>query len=141
MGVAAKNQQITNIKNTIYGFKRLLGRKFDDAVVQEDLKYLPYRVIRKENGSIGIEVNYLNERNVFSPEQCTAMLLTKLRETASDALQVPINDCVVSVPSYFTNAERQALLNAVEIAGLNCLRLFNETTATALAYGTFLKTF
>lgn len=137
LGVAAKGQQISNIKNTIFNFKRLLGRCYDDPMVQAELKYLPFQVIRNENGSIGIQVNYLNETQVFSPEQCTAMLFSKLRETASVALQIPVNDCVISVPSYFTNNERQALLNAVEIAGLHCLRLLNETSATGLYYGIY----
>ncbi|XP_023018225.2 heat shock protein 70Cb isoform X1 [Leptinotarsa decemlineata] len=137
LGVAAKNQQVTNMKNTVYGLKRLLGRKFRDPHVQKEIQYLPYTVVEEKNGGIGIKVNYLNEEYKFSPEQCLAMLLTKLKDIATTALQTPINDCVISVPSYFTNNERKALLDSASIAGLNVLRLFNETTATALSYGIY----
>ncbi|XP_026747085.1 97 kDa heat shock protein isoform X2 [Trichoplusia ni] len=137
LGVAAKNQMVTNMKNTVFGFKRLLGRKFSDPYVQKELKHFPFKVEQRPDGGIGIRVNYLGEDNVFSPEQLTAMLFTKLKESATIALQTPINDCVISVPGYFTNAERNALLDAASIAGLNVLRLMNETTATALAYGIY----
>ncbi|XP_038213734.1 97 kDa heat shock protein isoform X1 [Zerene cesonia] len=137
LGVAAKNQMVTNMKNTVFGFKRLLGRKFSDPHVQKELKQFPFKVEPRADGGIGIRINYLGEDNVFSPEQITAMLFTKLKESAAIALQTPINDCVISVPSYFTNAERNALLDAAAIAGLNVLRLMNETTATALAYGIY----
>lgn len=137
LGVAAKNQQVTNIKNTVYGLKRLLGRKYRDPHVQRELTMLPFNVIEVANGNIGIKVNYLNEEHIFSPEQCLAMLLTKLKDVSVAALQTPINDCVISVPSYFTNNERKALLDSASIAGLNVLRLFNETTATALSYGIY----
>lgn len=84
-----------------------------------------------------IQVQYLGEEHVFTPEQITAMLFTKLKEISETALQTAVNDCVISVPSYFTQAERHALLDAARIAGLNVLRLFNETTATALCYGIY----
>ncbi|XP_030032471.1 97 kDa heat shock protein isoform X2 [Manduca sexta] len=137
LGVAAKNQMVTNMKNTVFGFKRLLGRKYSDPHVQKELKHFPFKVEQMPDGGIGIRVNYLGEDNVFSPEQITAMLFTKLKEIAAIALQTQINDCVISVPSYFTNAERNALLNAASISGLNVLRLMNETTATALTYGIY----
>lgn len=137
LGVAAKNQMVTNMKNTIYGFKRLLGRNYNDPFVQQELRYLPYQVVQQQNGSLGIKVHYQDEEHVFSPEQITAMLLTKLKETSETALKTKVNDCVISVPAFFTNAERKALLDAAAIAGLNVLRLFNETTATALAYGIY----
>ncbi|CAH0717215.1 unnamed protein product, partial [Brenthis ino] len=137
LGVAAKNQMVTNMKNTVFGFKRLLGRKFSDPHVQKELKHFPFKVEQRADGGIGIRVNYLGEDNVFSPEQITAMLFTKLKDIATTALQTQVNDCVISVPSYFTNAERNALLDAASIAGLNVLRLMNETTATALAYGIY----
>ncbi|RZC33323.1 heat shock 70 kDa protein 4 [Asbolus verrucosus] len=137
LGVAAKNQQVTNMKNTVYGLKRLIGRKYRDPHVQRELKILPFNVVEVAQGNIGIKVNYLNEEHIFSPEQCLAMLLTKLKDISSTALQTPINDCVISVPSYFTNNERKALLDSAAIAGLNVLRLFNETTATALSYGIY----
>ncbi|XP_049861111.1 heat shock 70 kDa protein 4 [Schistocerca gregaria] len=137
LGVAAKNQMVTNMKNTIYGFKRLLGRKFSDPYIQQEVKHLPYRIVQHGNGGIGVKVNYLDEEHVFSPEQITAMLFTKLKDISEVALKTKVNDCVISVPSFFTNAERKALLDAASIAGLNVLRLMNETTATALAYGIY----
>ncbi|KAK0166618.1 hypothetical protein PV327_004110 [Microctonus hyperodae] len=137
LGVAAKNQTVTNMKNTIYGTKRLLGRKYNDPQVQREIQNLPYKISKQPDGSIGIHVQYLGEEHVFSPEQITAMLFTKLKEISETALQTIVNDCVISVPSYFTQAERHALLDAARIAGLNVLRLFNETTATALCYGIY----
>ncbi|KAH8270458.1 hypothetical protein KR018_010243 [Drosophila ironensis] len=135
IGVAAKNQQVTNMKNTVGGFKRLLGRKFNDPHVQHELQSIPARVEARGDGSIGIKVNYLGEDQHFGPEQLTAMLFTKLKETSAAAMQTQVNDCVIACPVFFTNAERRALLDAAQIAGLNVLRLMNETTATALAYG------
>ena len=137
LGVAAKNQQISNMRNTVYGLKRLLGRKFTDPQVQRELQLLPFSVVETSTGGVGIKVNYLNEEHIFSPEQCLAMLLTKLKDTSATALQTQVNDCVISVPSYYTNSERKALLDSACIAGLNVLRLFNETTATALSYGIY----
>jgi len=137
IGVAAKNQMVTNMKNTIYGFKRLLGRSMDDPIAKQELKLLPFSVGAYDNMKIGITVNYLNEQHTFSVEQITGMLLTKLKEISEISLKTNVNDCVISVPSYFTNAERKALLDAASIAGLNVLRLFNETTATALSYGIY----
>lgn len=113
----------------------MLGRKFKDPVVQNELRTIPYHVEERPDGSVGICVNYFDEEQVFSPEQITAMLFTKLKVDAAVALQTQIYDCVITVPSYFTNSERKALLDAAGIAGLNCLRMVNETTATALSYG------
>lgn len=135
LGVAAKNQQVTNMKNTICGFKRLLGRKFNDPHIQNELKMSAADVEQLPDGGIGFRVQYLGEEHVFSPEQLTAMLFTKLKDTSAAALQTQINDCVITVPFYYTNAERKALLDAAQIAGLNVLRLMNETSATALSYG------
>ncbi|KAI5695110.1 97 kDa heat shock protein [Diaphorina citri] len=137
LGVAAKNQTVTNVKNTIFGFKRLLGRTYDDPFVQEELKSMPFQSLKQNDGSIGIKVNYLNKEHVFSPEQLTAMLFTKLKDISENEIQNKVHDCVLAVPSYFTNNERKALLTAASIAGLNVLRLINETTATALAYGIY----
>lgn len=139
LGVAAKNQQVTNMKNTLSNFKRLLGRKFNDPFIQDDLKSLPYRVEQRPDGGIGIRVSYMEQEHIFSPEQVTAMLFTKLKETVETALKKPMKDCVITVPSFFTSAERSALIDAVQIAGLNPLHLLNETTAVALLYG-FYKT-
>uniref|UniRef100_A0A1A9UQI6 Heat shock 70 kDa protein 4 n=1 Tax=Glossina austeni TaxID=7395 RepID=A0A1A9UQI6_GLOAU len=135
IGVAAKNQQVTNMKNTVSGFKRLLGRKFNDPHVQHELNNIPTKVEQMSDGGIGFCVNYLDQQQLFTPEQLTAMLFTKLKETSTHALQAQVNDCVIACPVYFTNAERKALLDAAQIAGLNVLRLMNETTATALSYG------
>ncbi|XP_031834751.1 heat shock protein 70Cb isoform X2 [Nomia melanderi] len=137
LGVAAKNQMVTNMKNTIYGFKRWLGRKYNDPQVQREIQMSPFKVTQQAEGNIGIHVQYLGEEHIFSPEQITAMLFTKLKDISETALQTAINDCVISVPSYFTQSERQALLDSAGIAGLNVLRLFNETTATALCYGIY----
>ncbi|XP_053973467.1 97 kDa heat shock protein isoform X2 [Hylaeus anthracinus] len=138
LGVAAKNQMVTNMKNTIHGFKRLLGRKYNDPQVQRELQMLPFKVTQQaDGGGIGIHVQYLGEEQIFTPEQITAMLFTKLKDISEAALQTVVNDCVISVPSYYTQAERQALLDAARIADLNVLRLFNETTATALCYGIY----
>lgn len=135
LGVAAKNQQVTNMNNTIGGFKRLLGRKYNDPHVQNELRRTPYKVEPRPDGGVGIRVNYQDEECVFSPEQITAMLFTKLKDDAFKELKTQINDCVITVPSFYTNAERQALLDAAGICGLNVLRLMNETTATALSFG------
>ena len=135
IGVAARNQQVTNMKNTVGGFKRLLGRKFNDPHVQRELTSIPTKVEQLSDGGIGFLVNYLDREQSFTPEQLTAMLFTKLKETSTQALQAQVNDCVIACPVYFTNSERQALLDAAQIAGLNVLRLMNETTATALSYG------
>ncbi|KAM7354797.1 heat shock protein 70Cb isoform 2-T3 [Cochliomyia hominivorax] len=135
IGVAAKNQQVTNMKNTVCGFKRLLGRKFNDPHVQRELSSIPTKVEALADGSIGFRVNYLDQEQCFTPEQLTAMLFTKLKETSANALGAQVNDCVIACPVYFTNAERKAVLDAAQIAGLNVLRLMNESTATALSYG------
>ncbi|XP_065200691.1 heat shock 70 kDa protein 4-like [Planococcus citri] len=137
LGVAAKNQLIPNLKNTIFGFKRLLGKNFDDPAIQHDLRYAPYTTIRCKNGTIGVKVCYLDEEYVFSIQQITAMFFTELKKTAEAALKCEVNQCVISVPSFFDNAERLALLDAATIAGLKVLRIFNETAATALTYGIY----
>lgn len=117
LGVAAYNQMVTNMKNTITSFKRLLGRKFNDPQVQREMRLLPYRVEDMGNGRVGVRLKYLNEDCIFSPEQLIAMLFTKLKETSSAALQTQVYDCVITVPSYFTNTERKALLDAATIGG------------------------
>uniref|UniRef100_A0A8C2FAM8 Heat shock protein 4 like n=1 Tax=Cyprinus carpio TaxID=7962 RepID=A0A8C2FAM8_CYPCA len=137
IGNAAKSQIITNFKNTVHGFKKFHGRAFDDQYVQGEKSKLPYNLHRLDNGSTGIKVRYLNEDKVFTIEQMTAMLLTKLKETSEHALKKPVVDCVISVPSFFTDIERRSLMDATQIAGLNCLRLINDTTAVALAYGIY----
>ncbi|XP_014855560.1 PREDICTED: heat shock 70 kDa protein 4-like [Poecilia mexicana] len=137
IGAAAKSQVVTNCKNTVQGFKRFHGRAFSDPYVQSLKNSLVYDIAQMPSGTTGIKVMYMEEEKVFSIEQVTAMLLTKLKETAEGALKKPVADCVVSVPCYYTDAERRSVMDAAQIAGLNCLRLMNETTAVALAYGIY----
>ncbi|XP_015905822.1 heat shock 70 kDa protein 4 [Parasteatoda tepidariorum] len=138
LGVSAKNQQITNLQNTIYNFKRLLGRLYSDQVIKNELQYVPYDTCALSNNQTGIQVNYLKEKTVFSVPQIMGMMLTKLKEISETNLKIKIQDCVISVPVYFTDWERRMLLDSAQIAGLNALRLLNETTAVALAYGFYL---
>lgn len=135
LGVSAKNKQVTNLRNTVFGFKRLQGRKMGDPLVKHEATFLPYSLVDLGGGRVGVRVRYLNEDRGFSITQITAMLFTKLKDIAETALKIKVNDCVVSVPHFFTDAERRALLDATRIAGLNCLKLMNETTAIALSYG------
>jgi len=137
IGAAAKSQVVTNCKNTVQGFKRFHGRAFSDPYIQTANSKLVYDLAQMPSGSTGIKVMYMEEEKVFSIEQVTGMLLTKLKETAEGALKKPVADCVISVPSYFTDAERRSVMDAAQIAGLNCLRLMNETTAVTLAYGIY----
>uniref|UniRef100_A0A4W4F952 Heat shock protein 4a n=1 Tax=Electrophorus electricus TaxID=8005 RepID=A0A4W4F952_ELEEL len=137
IGAAAKSQVVTNCKNTVQGFKRFHGRAFTDPYVQSAKPGLVYDLAQMPSGTTGIKVMYMEEEKVFSIEQVTAMLLTKLKETAEAALKKPVADCVISVPSFFTDAERRSVMDAAQIAGLNCLRLMNDTTAVALAYGIY----
>ncbi|KAI4897313.1 hypothetical protein NFI96_034022 [Prochilodus magdalenae] len=137
IGAAAKSQVVTNCQNTVQGFKRFHGRAFSDPFVQNMKSSLVYELSQMPTGTTGIKVTYMEEEKVFSIEQVTAMLLTKLKETAESALKKPVADCVISVPCFYTDAERRSVLDAAQIAGLNCLRLINETTAVALAYGIY----
>ncbi|XP_031563495.1 heat shock 70 kDa protein 4-like isoform X2 [Actinia tenebrosa] len=137
IGTSGKNQMISNLKNTISQFKRLIGRKFSDPVVQQEIQDLPYQVVEQPQDQIGIKVRYLGEVEVFSPEQVMAMLFTRLKTTAEIGLGTKVTDCVVSVPSYYTDRQRRTMLDSTAMAGLNCLRLMNDTTAVALAYGIY----
>ncbi|CAF0898415.1 unnamed protein product [Didymodactylos carnosus] len=137
IGQASKAQEVTHAKNTICNFKRLLGRKYNDSFVQSEKQLNAYSIVEGNNGSVQIEVDYLNERKRFSPEQITGMMYTKLKHIAESTLSTKVVDCVVGVPCYFTDAERRAMLDAAQIAGWNCLRLLNETTAVALCYGIY----
>ncbi|KFR01038.1 Heat shock 70 kDa protein 4L, partial [Nipponia nippon] len=137
IGNAAKSQIVTNVKNTVHGFKKLHGRAFEDPYIQAERAKLPYELQKMPNGSIGVKVRYLDEERLFAIEQITGMLLAKLKETSESALKKPVADCVISVPSFFTDAERRSVMAAAQIAGLNCLKLMNETTAVALAYGIY----
>ncbi|GAB1601080.1 heat shock 70 kDa protein 4-like [Argonauta hians] len=137
MGNSSKNQAVSNFRNTLFNFRCLLGRKFNDPQVQAEIKHFPFNVRTDSNGNILIEVKYMNDVHPFTPEQVSAMLLTKLKKTAEVALNAKVVDCVVSVPCYFKDSERRALLDATGICGLNCLRLLNDTTAASLAYGIY----
>ncbi|KAG8128660.1 putative Heat shock 70 kDa protein [Naja naja] len=128
---------ISNAKNTVQGFKRFHGRAFSDPFVHDEKAKLAYELVQLSSLSLGIKVKYMEEERNFTVEQITGMLLTKLKETAENALKKPVVDCVVSVPCFYTDAERRSLMDATQIAGLNCLKLINETTAVALAYGIY----
>lgn len=134
IGDAAKNQTAMNPNNTIFDAKRLIGRKFDDQTVQNDMKHWPFKVINK-GGKPLIQVEYKGETKQFSAEEISSMVLTKMRETAEAFLGKKIKDAVVTVPAYFNDSQRQATKDAGVIAGLNVLRIINEPTAAALAYG------
>tara|TARA_B100000900_G_C20600208_1_gene725199 strand:+ start:3519 stop:5429 length:1911 start_codon:yes stop_codon:yes gene_type:complete len=134
IGDSAKNQASMNPTNTIYDAKRLIGRKFDDSIVQEDMKTWPYKVINHE-GKPKFQVNYMNEEKQFYPEEISAMVLGKMKEIASAFTDDEIKDAVVTVPAYFNDSQRQATKDAGAIAGLNILRIINEPTAAAMAYG------
>jgi len=137
MGVGAKNQLLTNLKKTVFNFKHMLGRKFKDPYVQEAIKGLPYDISEGQQGEVRVTLNYMDKTRTFTPEELTAMLFTKLKHTAEEALKTKVKDIVISTPSYFVDSERRALLDAATIAGLNVLKLMNDTTATALAYGIY----
>ncbi|TKC35153.1 hypothetical protein EI555_002941 [Monodon monoceros] len=128
---------ISNAKNTVQGFKRFHGRAFSDPFVEAEKSKLAYDIVQLPTGLTGIKVKYMEEERNFTTEQVTAMLLSKLKETAESVLKKPVMDCVVSVPCFYTDAERRSVMDATQIAGLNCLRLMNETTAVALAYGIY----
>ncbi|CAF1157175.1 unnamed protein product [Rotaria sordida] len=137
IGQASKAMEITNARNTICNFKRLLGRRYLDGYVQQEKELNAYSIVEGKGGSVNIEVNYLNERQRFTPEQIAGIMFSKLKHiTNTESSTKPI-DCVIGVPCYFTDAERRAMLDAAQIAGWNCLRLLNETTAVALCYGIY----
>jgi len=134
IGEAAKNQAPLNPENTIFDVKRLIGRKFDDVEVQRDVKLFPYKIVNKD-GKPYIKAKVKGEDKVFSPEEISAMILTKMKEVAEAYLGRKVNDAVVTVPAYFNDAQRQATKDAGTIAGLNVRRIINEPTAAAIAFG------
>ena len=134
IGDAAKDQVARNPQNTVFDAKRLIGRKFNDAAVQRDMRHWPFTVVNVE-GQPKIQVEYQGERKVLSPEEVSSMVLTKMKETAEAYLGTGVTDAVVTVPAYFNDSQRQATKDAGRIAGLNVLRIINEPTAAALAYG------
>ncbi|KAH8817566.1 heat shock cognate 70 [Flagelloscypha sp. PMI_526] len=134
IGDAAKNQVAMNPINTVFDAKRLIGRKFDDAEVQSDIKHFPFKVINKGTKPY-VRVEYRGEDKEFSPEEISSMVLTKMKETAESYLGGTVSSAVVTVPAYFNDSQRQATKDAGTIAGLNVLRIINEPTAAAIAYG------
>src|SRR5574338_726295 len=131
VGQAARRQAMTNAENTIYAVKRLMGRKFEDPEVQRHLLTCPYEVVAAPNGDAHVRVRGRD----FSPPEISAIVLQKMRQTAEDWLGEEVTEAVVTVPAYFDDAQRQATKDAGRIAGLNVLRIVNEPTAAALAYG------
>jgi len=134
IGDAAKNQVAMNPANTVFDAKRLIGRKFADAEVQADMKHFPFTVLDR-GGKPVVEVEFKGEKKQFTPEEISSMILVKMRETAEAYLGGTVNNAVVTVPAYFTDSQRQATKDAGLIAGLNVLRIINEPTAAAIAYG------
>lgn len=134
LGEAAKTQEVSNLKNTVGSLSRLVGRSLNDPDVQIEQDYVSAPLV-EVNGQVGAEVTYLGQKTKFTASQLTAMFLTKARETASKELKLPVNDMVIAVPAWYTDAQRRGMLDAADIAGIKVLRLINETTATALGYG------
>lgn len=135
IGDAAKNQASLNPTNTVYDAKRLIGRKFDDPIVQSDIKLWPFTVKPDTTNKPVIEVDYQGERKTFHAEEISAMVLTKMKETAEAFLGKKVTQAVITVPAYFNDAQRQATKDAGAIAGLEVLRIISEPTAAAIAYG------
>lgn len=131
VGQAAKRQGVTNPHNTLYAVKRLIGRRFDEDVVQKDIQMVPYKIVKADNGDAWVEVK--NEK--MAPPQISAEVLKKMKKTAEDYLGEPVTEAVVTVPAYFNDSQRQATKDAGRIAGLDVKRIINEPTAAALAYG------
>jgi molecular chaperone DnaK len=131
VGATAKRQAVTNPKNTIYASKRLIGRKFEEQAVQKDIDLMPYKIIKADNGDAWVEAN--GEK--LAPPQISAEVLRKMKQTAEDYLGTTVTQAVITVPAYFNDSQRQATKDAGKIAGLEVLRIINEPTAAALAYG------
>ena len=134
IGDAAKNQVAMNPENTVFDAKRLIGRKFNDDSVQSDMKHFSYSVVN-DGGKPKIKVNYKFEEKIYSPEEISSMILVKMKETAEAYLGGTVTDAVITVPAYFNDSQRQATKDAGAISGLNVLRIINEPTAAAIAYG------
>ncbi|XP_018799164.1 PREDICTED: heat shock protein 68 [Bactrocera latifrons] len=134
IGDAAKNQVAMNPKNTVFDAKRLIGRKYDDPKIQADMKHWPFTVVN-DCGKPKLSVEFKGEQKKFAPEEISSMVLTKMKETAEAYLGTSVKDAVITVPAYFNDSQRQATKDAGAIAGLNVLRIINEPTAAALAYG------
>lgn len=131
VGTPAKRQAVTNPTNTVFGTKRLIGRRFDDPQTQKEMKMVPFKIVKATNGDAWVEVN----GNQYSPSQIGAFILTKMKETAEAYLGRSVSNAVITVPAYFNDAQRQATKDAGKIAGLDVKRIINEPTAAALSYG------
>ncbi|KAI7211488.1 Heat shock protein [Hortaea werneckii] len=134
LGEGAKTQEVSNMKNTVASLTRLAGRSLQDPDVAIEQEYVSAPLV-DVNGQVGAEVNYLGKKEKFTAAQLCAMFLTRAKQTASAELRLPVNDMVISVPAWYSDHQRRAILDAAEIAGIKVLRLVNETTATALGYG------
>jgi len=131
VGMPGKRQAVTNPDNTLFAIKRLIGRRFDDSTTQKDIGMVPYKIVKAKNGDAWVNANGKD----LSPAEISAIILQKMKQTAEDYLGETVTDAVITVPAYFNDAQRQATKDAGKIAGLNVLRLVNEPTAAALAYG------
>ncbi len=131
VGQSAKRQAVTNPQNTLYAIKRLIGRKYDDAVVKKDVDMVPYKIVKADNGDAWIDVRGKH----MAPPEISARVLMKMKKTAEDYLGEPVTEAVITVPAYFNDSQRQATKDAGRIAGLTVKRIINEPTAAALAYG------
>lgn len=131
VGLLAKRQAVTNPKNTVYGIKRFIGHSFDESGVQQDKKTVPYEVVKADNGGVKVKISDKD----YSPEEISAMILTKLKNDAEAKLGEKVTEAIITVPAYFNDAQRQATKDAGKIAGLDVKRIINEPTAAALAYG------
>ena len=131
VGQAAKRQAVTNPTNTVYAVKRLIGRRFEEDVVQRDIDLVPYTIVKADNGDAWVEA----QGKRMAPPEVSARILQKMKSTAEDYLGEPVTDAVITVPAYFNDSQRQATKDAGRIAGLDVKRIINEPTAAALAYG------
>jgi len=135
IGGGAKNQTNINPANTVFDAKRLIGRRFSDSVVQDDMKHWPFKVVCVDGDKPKIQVEFKGERKLFSPEEISSMVLTKMKQIAEAFLGGVVKNAVITVPAYFNDSQRQATKDAGTIAGLNVIRIINEPTAAAIAYG------
>jgi molecular chaperone DnaK len=131
VGAPAKRQAVTNPTNTLYGVKRLIGRRFDEKMVQKDIAMVPFKIVKAKNGDAWVKVR----DKEFSAPEISAQILMKMKKTAEDYLGEPVTEAVITVPAYFNDAQRQATKDAGRIAGLEVKRIINEPTAAALAFG------
>ena len=131
VGQSAKRQAVTNSENTLFAIKRLIGRTFEDEAVKSDSGLVPYKIVKGDNGDAWVEAR----GDKYSPSQISAFILQKMKETAESYLGDTVTQAVITVPAYFNDAQRQATKDAGKIAGLEVLRIINEPTAAALAYG------